>query len=689
MDLKSSNMVTGGFCGVMSHSAPESYHNTATDSLSAHFNPMSKDPECEMEPLTTRLNQFRMKGIGCDVLFLVGDEQERSLAHKLVLGCSSTVFNAMFYGGLSQRAQTRNNRQNENILRAPEVNKCTHDQNEAAQAPQQCQTKRQIACLNSGRQFGDVEDELSVSSTAITESLSNSLSSSVNEDDGEDEVEEVVEEEEYDDAEDSKPIPAGALPIPDHKSRNFMRDSFNFDSFSSSSPPMKLQRKNGTNLMEETTPTTHKMVADKTKSEVSKSLMNNTPLCPAQFGLPDDVEVIRVPDCSPTAFSIMIGYMYSDVKSVVLNDDNVMNTLYAAKKYDIHSLVSECVRYLLNGLSACNAVCLLAQARLFEENTLLQQCFEMIDKNSDIALQAGSVTDIDRDTLIEVLGRSQLDPSSELVIFHAAQAWAEAECERRQIAPTVDNLRVCLGPALQLIRFPLMNVNEFGQAASSSLLNCEEIAEVFLHLTVKPRPYCRYPSGFRCFSRSKHSINRFNSLSSKRCSRRENKICFTADRDLLISAIGIYGMAPVSKIAYVDDKPPVEWSCQVEIQLASVIDPSTYGSSVCHSATNNLFLHGIVGDPTPILAYFEEPVQCSAHTTYVASVRFISETGVQTFQGKDGQDSITVDLPYDEQITFTFKSYKNAYGNDDGNKTEGQIPSLHFLVPWPENPESH
>lgn len=40
-----------------------------------------------------------------------------------------------------------------------------------------------------------------------------------------------------------------------------------------------------------------------------------------------------------------------------------------------------------SGLSACNAVCLLAQARLFEENTLLQQCFEMIDKNSDIALQ--------------------------------------------------------------------------------------------------------------------------------------------------------------------------------------------------------------------------------------------------------------------------------------------------------------
>lgn len=130
----------------------------------------------------------------------------------------------------------------------------------------------------------------------------------------------------------------------------------------------------------------------------------------------------------------------------------------------MHALVSECVRYLLNGLSPCNSVCLLAQARLFQEETLLRQCFEMIDKNTDIALQGSNVTEIDRDTLIEILGRSELDPSSELVIFNAAQAWAEAECHRREIKITVDNLRLCLGPALQLVRFPLMSIQEFGQA---------------------------------------------------------------------------------------------------------------------------------------------------------------------------------------------------------------------------------
>lgn len=106
-------------------------------------------------------------------------------------------------------------------------------------------------------------------------------------------------------------------------------------------------------------------------------------------------------------------------------------TICLAKKYAIDQLVSECVRFLLNGLTASNAVSLLAQARLFHENTLIERCFEMIDKSTDIALQSQSnvffikliikkynldVEDIDHDTLVQLLKRTQLDPSSELVV---------------------------------------------------------------------------------------------------------------------------------------------------------------------------------------------------------------------------------------------------------------------------------
>nr|CAD2194312.1 unnamed protein product [Meloidogyne enterolobii] len=285
------------------------------------------------------------------------------------------------------------------------------------------------------------------------------------------------------------------------------------------------------------------------------------------------LQMVRVPDCEPKAFAILIDFVYSDfdIKNLsrrnLLNEENVMNTLYAAKKYDIHPLVTECVRYCTARLTATNAVSLLAQARLLDENTLVEQCYQVIDQNTDIALHANAIADIDRDTLINVLGRNQLDPSSELIIFHAAKAWAEAECSRKHIQPTVENLRKCLGPAMELIRFSLMDVNEFGQAASSSLLTYEEIAEVFLHLTVRPRPPCRFAcKGFRANSRSKHVVQRFLSVSAKPRSRREYKVCFTVDRNVLISGLSVYGVFQSNNKVY-DENPKTTWEYDVEIKV--------------------------------------------------------------------------------------------------------------------------
>uniref|UniRef100_A0A914CQH1 BTB domain-containing protein n=2 Tax=Acrobeloides nanus TaxID=290746 RepID=A0A914CQH1_9BILA len=503
-------------------------------STQSHSPSPCQEEELEyVEPLTKRLNQFRQNGVGCDVVFIVGDEHEQVNAHRLVLACSSAVFYAMFYGPASENAKAV-------------------------------------------RKFQ------------------------------------------------SPP------PTKQHEEH----DSDSLDSLSSS---------------------------EDCSSDIGSDDEDDEDFTTVLKTLPPGIQVVRVPDCSGSAFNNLINYIYSnfDFSSIKLRDENVMQTLYAAKKYDIRSLVTACIRYLLNGLAPTNAICLLAQARLFQEEMLMQRCHEMIDKHTDIALQSESVTEVDRNTLMEVLGRSQLDPSSELVVFHAARSWAESECARLKIPPTVDNLRATLGPAMKLIRFPRLSVNEFGVAASSALLTCEEIAEVFLHLTVKPQPHCRYPTGFR----------------------------FTADRDILVRGLGVYGLVPVVKphIGYIDDKTNAMWSAQVEIQLASVTDPHTYGSTTCSSATNTVHLQGNINDPTPIVAYFTEPVPCAANITYVASIRFLGENAVQTFAGKDGQESVTIELPFDEAVTFKFQSYRNAYGNDDGGKIEGQIPSLHFLVHWPEN----
>uniref|UniRef100_A0AC35FI18 BTB domain-containing protein n=1 Tax=Panagrolaimus sp. PS1159 TaxID=55785 RepID=A0AC35FI18_9BILA len=564
-------------------------NNNNTNLVDMNLNRLSLSPATSTDsepgdPLTKRLNHFRQIGVGCDVAFIVGEEKEIVKAHKLVLGCSSDVFYAMFYGPITER--------------------CT-------------------------------------ATYAV-----NPLSSSAP----------------------TNPSPAppapGVSPLED--------DCDSLDSVCSS-------EESECSSSDEHDDSEGLIFGKKEASPLNATILNDPSLIGHQ--------IVQVPDISPTAFKIMVDYIYSnfDVKGVAINDDNVMHTLYGAKKYDIKQLVSACVRYLLNGLTASNALCLLAQARLFDENHLIQRCYEVIDKHTDTVLMPENVTGVDRNTLMEVLSRSHLDPTSELVVFRAAVAWAEAECERRQLAPVVENLRQALGPALQLIRFPLMDVYEFGKAAISGVLTCEEMAEVYLYLTVKPHPHCRYPTLFRCSGRSKHVVQRFTSLSSKKCTRRENKICFTADREIYVRGFGIYGIIPVSKthIGMAEEKTTSMWTCQVEIQLATVTDPSQYSAITSVFATNTVFLQGPIGDSTPIVAYFAEPVQCHPDVTYVATIKFAGENAVQTFQGKDGQESVTINLPYDEKLNFKFQGYRNSYGSDEGGRQEGQIPSIHFYCQWP------
>lgn len=70
-------------------------------------------------------------------------------------------------------------------------------------------------------------------------------------------------------------------------------------------------------------------------------------------------------------------YLYCD--EIHLEADNVLATLYVAKKYIVPHLARACVNYLETSLTAKNACLLLSQSRLFEEPELMQRCWEVID----------------------------------------------------------------------------------------------------------------------------------------------------------------------------------------------------------------------------------------------------------------------------------------------------------------------
>lgn len=94
-------------------------------------------------------------------------------------------------------------------------------------------------------------------------------------------------------------------------------------------------------------------------------------------GLAENKEEITVPDVEPSAFLTMLRYLYCD--EIQLEADNVLATLYVAKKYIVPHLCRACVNFLETSLTAKNACLLLSQSRLFEEPELMQRCWEVLD----------------------------------------------------------------------------------------------------------------------------------------------------------------------------------------------------------------------------------------------------------------------------------------------------------------------
>ena len=182
-------------------------------------------------------------------------------------------------------------------------------------------------------------------------------------------------------------------------------------------------------------------------------------------GMATKSEEVEIPDVEASAFLALLKFLYSD--EVQIDPETVMTTLYTAKKYAVPALERACVDFLKRNLSSDNAFMLLTQARLFDEPQLAALCLETIDKNTSEGLAAEGFTDIDLDTLCVVLERDTLG-IRECKLFNAVCRWAEAECIRQGLTVTSTNQRSVLGRALQLVRFPLMTVEEFAVGAAQS-----------------------------------------------------------------------------------------------------------------------------------------------------------------------------------------------------------------------------
>ena len=168
---------------------------------------------------------------------------------------------------------------------------------------------------------------------------------------------------------------------------------------------------------------------------------------------------IKEPEFTQAGFLNTLQFLYTDMTT--LQEDTVLDTLYAAKKYLVPALVRQCYKYIKTVLKPSIACPLLQEAgRLVEDEEIIKRCWDYIDNSTSEVFQSENFLEISHNLLLSILERETLG-CSELAVYMAALAWAGAECARRGEEPSPQAVRKVLGPALLAVRFPTMQFDDF------------------------------------------------------------------------------------------------------------------------------------------------------------------------------------------------------------------------------------
>uniref|UniRef100_H2ZC55 BTB domain-containing protein n=1 Tax=Ciona savignyi TaxID=51511 RepID=H2ZC55_CIOSA len=377
---------------------------------------------------------------------------------------------------------------------------------------------------------------------------------------------------------------------------------------------------------------------------------------------------VELPDVEPAAFLSLLRFLYTD--EVNIGPETVMTTLYTAKKYAVPALESHCVDFLKTNLSSDNAFMLLSQARLFDEPQLASLCLDCIDQNTE-ALAADGFTDIDHSTLVSVLERDTLG-LREHVIFSAMERWSAAECGRQEMEPNKENCRKVLGDVIYLVRFPLMNIEEFAQGpAQSGILTDREIVDLFLYFTLNPKPRVRFSDRPRCtLSGKEQNVCRFRDVAERwGYSGTSDRIRFQVNRKIYVVGFGLYGAVT----------SPADFQANIQVSLASFNKCSSFLGIV--SVENGVVLGqndtGFSCDGTnkTFRVMFKQPIEIKANQSYVACATL--NVKHNSYYRRKGHRRVTKDTDSNGNVfMFLF-----APGNNNGTSLDnGIIPELIYYT---------
>ena len=240
--------------------------------------------------------------------------------------------------------------------------------------------------------------------------------------------------------------------------------------------------------------------------------------------------------------SLLFRFLYSGACEV--NADTVMELTYAASKYDVMTLLRQCITYLEENVNSETVCTILNHAIMFEENMLADRCLMYISKHSTAVFQSENFISLTKDALKDILALDKLN-CDELKVYHACKRWATVSNEDTGGKTTKSeiNIRKQLGDLLQLVRFPTMDLEEFNEhVLADDVLTTLEINDI--QTAIHNNQECPGFSSKRRHPKSNAPIKIETSNRVERgwgCgSKIQEGLTFTLSREMTLRAVGLY-----------------------------------------------------------------------------------------------------------------------------------------------------
>ena len=340
-------------------------------------------------------------------------------------------------------------------------------------------------------------------------------------------------------------------------------------------------------------------------------------------------ESVYLPDCEYEGVLEMLRYIYGGEPE--LNESNVMQVLYVAKKYLVNSLAVKCIEFLRGNLDTANVFCVLSHAQQYGEKILVDQCWEMIDLETEDVVKSDGFVTIERSLLEALVKRDSLS-ISEVDLFQAVDLWATNECQRQGLPSDANVKRSILGEKIvKEIRFPVMKEKEFASVVlDSEILNPQEVVAMVKHFN----SVSSLPVGFRenrrpgpylsClrFSGIQPNLHRFSG---------EQNIVFYVNKDIVIHGIRLFGSGNTEYDVTLD---VIKYPRGAVIVYKSGKFSSAFvgGKAYCYSGVDVMF----------------DPVNLKKGVPYLVKVDI---NGPESHAGINGVREVT-----SHGVTFSFKS---------------------------------